>query len=359
MTTTVWLSGAGGFVGAHLLEHILVNTSWDVIATDSFRHKGKTDRIREVLENDQGIRDYAFYYRPWKDRVRVVTHDLTVPYSRQGIENLGQIDYMIACASESHVDRSISEPVPFIQNNTNVALTKLELAREAKPRALVWISTDEVYGPVDADDYTGHPEWDPILPSNPYSASKAAQEAHAISYWRTYGVPLAIVNCMNMIGERQDLEKFIPMVISKVHRGERIQIHGTEGNIGTRHYLHARNLADGILFILQRSQTPLPFHAHAGSYDVASADRPDRYNIASPNRIDNLPPAQMNTKYVGKPLDYVLVDFHSTRPGHDPHYGLDSSKLRKLGWELPVPFEESLKKTVEWTLQHPEWLLPD
>ncbi len=343
--TKVLLTGAGGFAGAHALEHILATTDWDVIATDSFLHKGKTDRIREVLEA-----------RPsWERRVMVLTHDLTVPFSKQaksamyrwgGLRSSGEVKYIVAYASESHVDRSITDPVPFIRNNTAVALSTLELARELKPESVVWVSTDEVYGPVTADNLAGHDEWATILPSNPYSASKAAQEAIGISYWRTYGVPLLIVNGMNMFGERQDPEKFIPMTIRKVLAGELVKVHGTPEEIGTRHYLHARNMADGITYYLNHFR-PLKF---------GESDRPSRLNIASPDRIDNLTMAQMIAAYAGKTLRYELEDFHRTRPGHDPHYGLNPAKFEALGWVPPVPLEASLKKTVEWTIQHPEWL---
>jgi dTDP-glucose 4,6-dehydratase len=359
MNKTVLVTGAGGFVGHHFLEHVLVSTDWDAVCTDSFRHKGRTDRISEVLYN-QGLHNGE----SWRHRTAVITHDLTAPFS--GGQELAlasmDIDYMVCFASDSHVDRSITDPVPFIRNNTEVALNTLELARKLKPKVVVWVSTDEVYGPVEASDLKGHPEWAPILPSNPYSASKAAQEAIAISYWRTYGVPLVIVNCMNMIGERQDPEKFIPLVIGKVLNGEEVTIHGKPGNIGTRHYLHSRNLADAITFILG-NLSPAMFPAHAaasgGITTIALNGRPDRYNIASPDRIDNLTVAKMISEFAGKPLKYKLEDFHTTRPGHDPHYGLDSSKLTELGWKLPVPFRDSLRKTVEWTMAHPAWLRGD
>lgn len=354
--TKVLVTGAGGFAGHHFLEHVLVNTDWKVVATDSFRHKGKTDRIDEVLRN--------MPYPPLsRERVDVVTHDLTVPFSEQAVARLSDVDYIVAYASESHVDRSISDPVSFTRNNIDVALTTLELARKVKPKAVVWISTDEVCGPVEADDLTGHSEWGPLLPSNPYAGSKAAQETIATSYWRTYGVPLIIVRCMNMIGERQDVEKFVPMTVSKVARGEEVVIHGSPGHIGTRHYLHSRNLADGIMFLLQNT-TPAVFPAHVLSYNeivkpsiAPSSDRPDMYNVASSDRIDNLTLAKMIAETVGKPLRYRLEDFHTTRPGHDPHYGLNPSKLKSLGWDLPVPFEDSLKRTVEWTLAHPQWMI--
>lgn len=367
--TRILVTGAGGFVGHHFLEHILTTTDWDVLCTDSFRHKGKTDRIWEVIsppyfstmeELEQKI--------GWTQRVKVITHDLTVPVSNQMIENMGDIDYIVAFASDSHVDRSITDPVPFVKNNVDVVLNTLELARKVKPKTLVMVSTDEVYGPVEATDMEGHPEWDTILPSNPYSASKASQEAIAISYWRTFGVPLQIVNCMNMIGERQDPEKFVPLVLSKVLNGDKVMIHGTPAHIGTRHYLHSRNLADGILFLLKNTK-PAMFISHAkvvpwpekgyDRYPVRLSDRPDRYNIACPDRIDNLTMARMIAGYAGESLHYELVDFHSTRPGHDPHYGLSSKKMADLGWTPPVPLDKSLEKTVLWTMENRRWLLPD
>jgi dTDP-glucose 4,6-dehydratase len=353
VSATVFISGAGGFAGHHFLEHVLLNTDWDVIATDSFRHKGKTDRISQVLAGD--ITPASLWAQ--LQRMEVLTHDLTAPFTGQQIARMGAIDYMICFASESHVDRSIADPVTFIRNNTEVALSTLELARKLKPRAVVWISTDEVYGPVERADLRGHYEWSPILPSNPYSASKAAQEAIATAYWRTYGVPVVIVNCMNMFGERQDAEKFVPLVIGKVLRGETVTVHGTPGNVGTRHYLHARNLADAIVFLLGK-RPPAMFDASALDRHT-TASHPDRWNISSPDRIDNLTLAVMIAEAAGKPLSYKLEDFHSQRPGHDPHYGLDPEKLAATGWKMPVPFDESLDRTVKWTLAHPEWLLPD
>lgn len=335
--TRVLLTGAGGFAGHHCLEHLLVNTDWTVICTDSFRHKGKTDRIAQVLDR-----------RPdWSARVDVITHDLAAPFSQQAFLRMTcEIDYVLAYASESHVDRSIEDPMPFVRNNVNVALSTLELCRQLKPKALVWVSTDEVYGP--ELDRRPHAEWSPILPSNPYSASKAAQEALCISYWRTYGVPVILVNAMNMIGERQDPEKFVPKVLKKVLAGEIVTIHGHEADIGTRHYLHSRNLADGILFLLQKTE-PARFPLH---------DRLDRYHIASPDRIDNLTLARMIAHAADCCLHYQLEDFHTTRPGHDPHYGLDTAKITSLGWKAPVEFRPSLVRTIHWTLEHPEWLVP-
>ena len=334
--TTCLLTGAGGLVGRHMLEHLLVNTNWQIIATDSFRHQGKTDRISEVLaaRPDQA------------GRVEVITHDLTVPFSAQMTRRIWCIDYLIAMAAESHVDRSITDPVPFARNNVDVMLNTLELARELKPEAVLVVSTDEVYGPINPGD-DPYPEWAAILPSNPYSASKAAAEALSISWWRTYGVPVILTNLTNQFGESQGSEKFIPIVIRSVLAGETVRIHGTAGEIGTRYYMHARNAADAFLFILRKT-TPAMFPA---------APRPDRYNIASPEPVGNLELALEIAAIVGKPLKYELTGWDvKGRPGHDPHYGLDAGKLLGLGWKPPVDFHESLKRTVLWTLAHREWL---
>jgi dTDP-D-glucose 4,6-dehydratase len=709
----ILLTGAGGFAGAHFLEHVLATTDWDVVATDSFRHRGTTDRIAQVLRCHPAQEEAPdTRHREWRHRTTVLTHDLTAPFSPQAqavIAGPGGLDFLIAMASESHVDRSITDPVAFTENNVAVVLNTLELARVLKPRAVVAISTDEVYGPVEAG-FLGHKEWSPILPSNPYAASKAAQEALVISYWRTYGVPAIITNCydlktrvmtsaglkgcddlrfgdqvwtldadenlvletvqrtvrmpgdgqmiriqgtgisqlvtrnhrmmirrpvgnprrwqkieevtaeslltlkgrvrvprtgiwsgsadpvfrpyehmsppvsrgsstggrgwqpaflpqempteqmaalfgwyisegclaqntvrfgaatrqqqdeiasllqglggrepyvngralciahghlaellalagtgsrskaipqfireldtkylqvffdtmiagdgsrygagavyytisrrlaeqmcevgmklgysarisvretwnpaktvisqsyitrltpnggevearnvseedydgdvwclsvpsgrvfverdgvislsgqtMNLIGERQHPEKFVPKTLRAILSGQEAVIHGSPGNIGSRHYLHARSMADAVLWLLQY-RMPAVFPAHAPAErtglitvrpQVRTADRPDRYNVASPDRVDNLTLAHMIAAAAGRPLRYRLEDFHSARPGHDPHYGLDPGKITALGWKAPVPFAESLERTVRWTLRHPDWL---
>lgn len=354
MPRRIFLSGAGGFVGHHFLEHVLSETDWDIVATDSFRHRGTTDRIAQVLRGGP-----AWSGRDaWRDRTTVLQHDLRAPFSEQAqavIAGRDGLDYLIAMASQSHVDTSITDPVAFCENNMAVALNTLELARQLRPAAVVMISTDEVYGP--AEPGHAHREWDTILPSNPYAASKAAQEAISVSYWRTYGVPVVITNTMNMIGERQHPEKFVPMVLRAVLAGKEAVIHGSPGNVGSRHYLHARNMADAVLFLL-RGTLPSMFPAHLAPGSAASAaDRPDRYNIASADRLSNLELAQMIAAAAGMPLRYRYEDFHATRPGHDPHYGLDPGKIGALGWKPPVPFAASLERTIRWTMQHPEWML--
>lgn len=333
MPKSLLLTGIGGFIGSHTLDHLLINTDWNIIGIDSFRHKGITDRITG-----------SKYYQAHKDRVTVFTHDLLAPLSSILIDKIGPVDYIINMASESHVDRSISHPVPFVQNNVALCLNMLEYARQVQPKAYIQIGTDESYGPM--IDNIPHPEWDVILPSNPYSASKASQEAITISYWRTYNVPIILTNTMNNFAEKQDPEKFLPLIIRNILSDQLVTIHGNPKDIGSRFWLHARNHADALLWLLQNT-TPAKF---------PTAKRPDRYNIVGDKRLNNLELAQRVASILDLPLYYELVDFHSTRPGHDPHYGLTGDKIAKLGWKPPVGFEESLAKTIEWYYKNPVWL---
>jgi len=332
------LTGIGGSIGCHFLAHIFTNTNWHIVGIDSFRHKGWTDRVRAVTED----------HPEWNERLTIITHDLVAPISPIMREKIGHIDYIINMASLSDVEASIQNPVPFIKNNIDIALTMLEYAREVKPEVFIQISTDEVYGASVSKYGDLRKEWDAIIPSNPYAASKAAQEAIAISYWRTYGVPLIITNTMNNVAELQQPSKY-PVIIQKaIMKDEEVTIHGREGHIGSRSYIHSRNFADAILFLLRN----YPPYMHVPN----TADRPDRYNIAGDMQLDNLELAQMIAKLMGKELKYKLVDTHTARPGHDPHYGLDMTKLRSLGWKSPLDFETSLKNVIEWQVAHPEWI---
>lgn len=330
MSERILLTGAGGFVGHHTLEHLLVNTDSQIICTDSFRHRGRWDRLTSVLAG-------------YEDRVEILTHDLAAPFSPTEVHRLRGCGVILNMASESHVDRSISDPVPFIRNNVDLTLNMLELARRTKPRLFIQVSTDEVYGP--APVLMRHAEWSPTIPSNPYSASKAAQEAIAISYWRTYRVPVVITNTMNIIGERQDPEKFVPKLIKSILSGVPIGVHSQGGAPGSRFYLHARNQADALLFLMGSERV------------VFDAPAPQRWNVVGDVEVDNVTLGKMVAKIMGEEFLYELVDFHSSRPGHDLRYALDGGKLEREGWKAPVGFAESLERTVLWTLEHSEWLV--
>lgn len=348
----VLLTGAGGFVGSHVLRHILANTDWSVVCPVTFRHRGLSDRIALAMAD---MPDAAH-------RVKVMRVDLAAPISMVTSLDMGHIDYVLNVASESHVDRSISRPGEFILNNVALLVNVLDWMRQREKlgwpvKAMVQVSTDEVYGP--APEGYAHREWvDGHLPSNPYSASKAAQEDIAFAYWRTYDLPIIITNTMNIIGETQDPEKFFPMVLARALAGQSIPIHSNAdgSQIGSRFYLHARNQADGLLHVLNFA---LSNAEPSGSESLRHSDggeTPYRFHIVGEREVDNLSMAKMITEAAGVEGRFTLVDFHGSRPGHDLRYALDGAKMAAIGWKPPVPLEESIKTTVAWTLDRPNWL---
>ena len=335
MSKRVLLTGVSGFFGSHLLRHLLMNTDWHVVCIVSWKHKGTPERVEGALKDQD------------KSRVTIIRHDLEAPLTEQTKKRLGRIDYILNIASNSHVDRSIEEPAEFFIGNVQLVVNMLELARELKPELFLQFSTDEVYGP--APKGINYEEWSMIRPSNPYSGSKAAQEAAAFSWWRTYGVRVIVTNTMNLIGQTQDTEKFPAKLIRKIYNEEVVTIHGTPEDIGSRFYIHARNAADAVLFIVKN----LP----PAAYVEDQIEVPDRYNIVGETELNNLELAQMTARLMGKELKYEFEDFHKTRPGHDRRYALSGEKLRKLGWQPPEDFEESWKRSINWTLEHKnEWL---
>ena len=332
----VLLTGASGFIGHHCLRYFLDNTDWFVVCLDSFRHRGTYSRLSE-LDLQQ-------------DRCLVLRHDLSVPLDGV-LENriVGAGLYTIVnMASDSAVERSVSDPGSCWRNNCELAYNMLELARRVRPRVFFQISTDEVYG--DCGDGAGHREWDVICPSNPYAASKAAQESLAISYFRSFGLPVVITNCMNVVGARQDREKFLPKIIWKVATGQAMDIYAnfdSDGNpsIGSRFYLHAENHADALVWLSERPVSSYPY-----------SPRPDRYNIVGDVELNNLELAMMVAEIMGKELKYKLVESESARPGYDRRYALDGSKIRDAGWVPPVLFRDGLEKIVKWTMDNPWWI---
>jgi len=325
---TVIITGGCGFIGSHVVEHFFRKTEWRIIILDRLSYASKGfSRIRSM-----GILD--------SNRIRLFTYDLTQPISQGLALEIGNdIHHIFHIAAETHVDNSIDTPVPFVMNNISSTLTMLEFARLLPGlETFFYFSTDEVFG--SAPNNVAFHEWDVHRPTNPYSASKSAGEQLCIAYENTYRVPIMIVNCMNAFGERQHAEKFIPKVIKYVMEGKTLPIHADKecANPGSRFYIHARNIASALLFLIH--------HGTVG----------EKYNIRGEQEVNNLEMAQLIADVIQKPLHYELVNFHEDRPGHDLRYCLDGTKLHDLGFQLPVDFEHSLRKTVEWTLEHQEWL---
>ncbi len=327
-------TGGCGFVGHHLVEHFIKETDWEIIIFDKLNYASSGyDRLRDIKCFDE-------------KRVRIFPIDLNQSISEGVAKEVGNIDYIINLASESHVDNSISNPVPFIRNNVNLMLNMLEWARTLNLKKFIQFSTDEVYGTAENESYK---EGSRHNPGNPYSASKACQEDICRAYSNCYGIPIIITNGMNIVGERQHPEKFVPMVIKKVLAGEKVIIHSNKDRTraGTRFYIHARNVAKAIHFLLDTPELLDKVDASKG-----------QHNIVGEKEIDNLTLARFIANVAGKPLIYEMVDFHSSRPGHDLRYALDGTKLRNMGFEYPKTLEQSLEKTIRWFIEHQQWLIP-
>lgn len=335
---TVLLTGIAGSIGIHQFCRIMHSTDWNVVGVASFTHRGWADRIDLTLKE----------HPTWVPRLKMITHDLSSPFSDLTKKKIGHIDYIINLAATSDVEVSIQDPVTTIRNNIMSITYLLEYAREVKPEIFLQFSTDEVYGPTTGKN-DGYKEWAPLVPSNPYAASKAAQEMIAIGYWRTYNIPLIITNTMNNFGEMQSRTKYPVMIQKWISNKEKIIIHGKNNDMGSRSYIHSGNVSEAVIFILKNCPPTL--------HISRKVDKPDRYNIAGDKQIDNLELVKLIANLMGeKNPDYELLDWHTARPGHDPHYGLDDSKLKNLGWKSPVSFEESLKNTIEWQSEHKEWI---
>jgi dTDP-D-glucose 4,6-dehydratase len=335
MKKRVLITGMYGAIGAHVFVHIMKNTDWDVIAIDSFRHKGYRERIDSFSEG----------HPDWLERLTTYQYDLVSFLPQDLKDKIGKVDYILHLAALSDVQLSVDNPVYTIKNNIDSTISMLEYAREVKPELFLYFSTDEIYGPVEGD--TTHKEWDTHYPSNPYAASKAASEDICYCYWRAYDVPLIITNTMNNWGQTQGASKFPAMIQRKLMRGETVTIHGTPDKIGSRFYIHSRNVADALLFIIKNG---------VKHHIPGELDHPHKYHIVGDRRLNNLELAQMIAGYMGKELKYEFQDFHLDNLAHDIHYGMEDTKLKKMGWSAPVSLEDGLKSMIEWQLTHPEWI---
>ena len=347
----VLITGGTGFVGHHLTEHILKNTDWDVVILDRIDTASNPNRILGIDHIDQYMHRFKFLWWDLKAELNsLICNQLGGPF-----------DYIFHLAAGSHVERSIEDPMSFFQDNCIGTINILQYTRQhlTKDGRFLYFSTDEVFGPAPMDaSFTGYKEWDRLNPNNPYAAAKAAAEMAVISFSHTYRIPCVMTNTMNIYGERQHPEKYVPLVIGKVLKGEKLFIHANKDctQAGKRHYLHARNISAATLWVIQNGEL-LNGSAKHGRYNIVGEIEMDNLELA--NLIEQYVYDWQNEQwgYITGPLQYELVDFHSSRPGHDLRYALDGTHLAEAGFSYPVSFHDSLRKTVRWTLDHrSEWL---
>ena len=333
------ITGGAGFIAHHLIDYILKTTDWEIITLDRLDYSGNLNRLHDImLTFDSSVRK----------RVKIVHHDLRAELNPLVRSEIGKIDYILHLAAGSHVDRSIDYPMEFVLDNVVGTCNILEFARyQLNLERFVYFSTDEVFGP--APSGIKYKENDRYNSTNPYSATKAGGEELAVAYQNTYNLPVYITHTMNVFGERQHPEKFIPMCIKRARDGETITIHSdvTRTIAGSRHYIHAEDVASAVLFLLNYKGTFEPTWGNA---------RCPKFNIVGSEELNNLELAQIIADAQGKELLYEMVDFHSSRPGHDLRYALDGDKMKELGWEPAKSVRDRIAQVTKWTLENERWI---
>lgn len=324
--TKILITGGAGFIGHHLVEAVLLRTDWQITLIDRLDCSGNLNRLAEI-----GAAKNA--------RVKFVYHDLRAPLNDQLCAQIGPQTYIVHMAAATHVDRSIDNPMEFVLDNVVATTNMLDFARKVGCDCFLQFSTDEVFGP--APPGIQYAEGDRYNSGNPYAASKAGAEEMAVAYANTYKLPVCITHTMNVIGPRQHPEKFVPMCIARIAAGQTVTIHADRSRMfpGSRFYIHAEDVAFAVLRLLGRGGR-------------------GKYNIVGEREMNNLQVAQTIADAIHVELKYELVDFHSSRPGHDLRYALDGRKmLHDMEWESRVPITTRIEQIVAWTLSNPHWLV--
>lgn len=315
--TKLLVTGGAGFIGSNFIHYVLRNhRDWEVTNLDKLTYAGNLENLKDI-EDDS--------------RYRFMRGDIT---DRDLIDRVlsNHFDIIVNFAAESHVDRSILDPSPFIETNMKGTQVLLEGAKQYKVAKFIQISTDEVYGSLEAGGKFS--EQSPLLPNSPYAASKAAADFLCRAYYNTYGLPVIITRSSNNYGPLQFPEKIIPLVITNALEGKPLPIYGDGLNV--RDWIHVDDHCCALDVIIQKGRIG------------------EVYNIGGSNERTNLELVRMILDILSKPDS--LIAFVADRPGHDHRYALDITKIdRELGWRPSYPFEEALKDTVNWYIQHESW----
>jgi dTDP-glucose 4,6-dehydratase len=332
----VLITGGAGFIGSNFVRKLLHERPhvrvWNV---DALTYAGSQENLRDL----PGAERHTFLHGRIGDRALV-----------EGLLRREHIDTVVHFAAETHVDRSILGPAPFVETNILGTFVLLEAARQiwlnekivpVNQARFHHISTDEVFGSLSADD-PAFSETTPYDPRSPYSASKASSDHLVRAYGHTYGLPVSISNCSNNYGPYQFPEKLIPLVILNALEGKEIPVYGDGRQV--RDWLYVEDHCDAILAILERS-------AAGETYTIGGGNQPANIEI-----IETIC-RQLDQRYPDRPAHARLIRSVTDRPGHDRRYAMDYAKIQNaLQWKPTHTLAEGLVQTVDWYLAHPEWV---
>ena len=306
--------GGAGFIGS-TFARLRAHGGDQVTVLDKLTYAGREENLQEIAE----LPGYRFVQGGIEDRGAVA-------------DAMEGVDAVVNFAAETHVDRSIAEPDAFVTTHALGTYVLLEAARERGVR-YVQVSTDEVYGSIEEGSFT---EQSPLAPSSPYSATKAGADLLVASYRHTFGLESLICRGSNNYGPFQYPEKLIPLMVLNALHGDKLPVYGDGQQV--RNWIYAEDFARGIGFALE--------HGVPGEV----------YNVGGPDECPNLEVVQRIIEYTGAGEE--LIEYVTDRPGHDRRYSLSSDKIRALGWEPQVHFEDGLKQTVQWYRDNPAWWEP-
>ena len=344
MKKTIMVTGGAGFIGHHMIRRLLKHSEYRIISLDRLDFSGNLNRLAELRQE---------FGTDAMSRVTVIHHDLKAEINSQLAKQIGQVDIIIHMAAGSHVTRSIENPMLFVQDNVVGTCNLLDYARNYLPNLEKFINfgTDEVFG--SAPEGVEYKEYDRYNSRSPYSATKAGAEELCVAYENTFGMPIYCTHTMNVFGERQSPEKFIGIAMRKILADEPVTIHcdektGTES--GLRHWVHAADVADATMFIMNLPHKRFPLADNFGGVTCP------KFNIVGQQEVSNLAVAQKIAEILGQELKCTMIGYDTQRPGHDFRYALSGEYMKSLGWEPKYDFTTRIEQMVQWTLKNDRWL---